>query len=141
MTERKIDIGGVEVPLTVYEVELLEFFAQRFQAGKEIVNMEEFPRYAEVGKEEALRARKRLTDYGLLKGYSSMDVEIPAIVVGLVEFWHNPPPADYRDRVTRWFWSKWWSIGIYLLVVGLPTVVGWIVMVKTVLEWIGVKAK
>ena len=141
MMERVIEVSGVKIPLTEYEVELLEFFAQRFHDGNEVVSMEEFPRYAEVGKEEALRVRKRLTDYGLLVGYSSMNIEVPAKVLGLVESWKNPPPADYRDSLTKWFWSRWWSIGIYILVVGLPTVVGWIVMVKTVLEWIGVKTK
>ena len=129
----------VEIAFNEYEIELVRFFAQRSTGGEEIVNMKEVPRYDEVGKEKVYHIRKRFTDYGLLKGYSSEDVEVLPTVLELVQQWDNPPLPDYRDKMTKWFWSKRWSMVVYVLVVGLPALLGWVVMLKTILEWLGVR--
>ena len=51
----------------------------------------------------------------------------------------NPPLPHYRDWLTKWFWSKPWSMVVYVLVIGLPALLGWVVMLKTILEWLGIK--
>lgn len=134
-----MELSVVEIPFTEYEVELVRFFAQRYTIGDEIVNMKELPRYEEVGKEKLYHIRSRFTDYGLLKGHDTESVEVLPAVLGLVEQWDHPPPPDYRDRLTTWFWSKPWSIVMYIVVIGLPALVGWVVMGKTILEWLGIK--
>ena len=57
-------------------------------------------------------------------------------VFDLLNAWKNPPPPDYRDLVTKWFWSKPWSIAVYLLIVGLPAVLGWVVIFRAALAWL-----
>ena len=45
---------------------------------------------------------------------------------------------DRWDEATKLFRSKWWSLPVLVLVVGLPALVTWIGMIKTVLEWMGI---
>ncbi|MGO9115608.1 MAG: hypothetical protein ACLP9L_40895 [Thermoguttaceae bacterium] len=68
-------------------------------------------------------------------------VRILPSVFAVVHRLDNPPPEplpDYRDKVTKWFWSKPWSLAAYIVVVGLPALLGYVVMAKTILEWTGI---
>lgn len=39
---------------------------------------------------------------------------------------------DYWKDITNWFKSKWWSIPVFLLIVGVPLITAW----KGIIEWI-----
>jgi hypothetical protein len=124
-----------------YEKELVRFCAERYLAHNELIEHSDFPRYAEVGKQKALSARQRITEAGLIKGSDSESIEALPACAKLVRQWDNPPPEplpDYKDKLSKWFWSKPWSIGVYVVVVGLPAVLGYVVMAKTILEWLGI---
>jgi hypothetical protein len=106
-----------------------------------MISVADFPRYAEVGKDRAFDARKRLTDAGLIEGVASWEIEVLPACVELARRWDNPLPEplpDYRDKLSKWFWSKPWSVVIYVVVVGLPALLGYVVMAKTMLEWLGI---
>ena len=127
------------VALTEYEVELVRFCAQHYLDKSEILGFVEFPRYGELGRDKILKTVERFQRFGLMQGWASNGIEILPAVFAMLEEWDNPPLPDYRDQMTKWFWSKPWSLVAYVLVVGLPAVVGWISMLKTVVGWIGVK--
>ena len=128
-----------KIPLTEYEVELVRFCAKRYLDKGEILGYVEFPRYQELGSEQIVEIHTRFERFGLMAGFSSNGVRILPAVLDLVEQWDNPPLPDYRDRLTKWFWSKPWSIAVYALIIGLPALLGWVVMLKTILEWLGVR--
>lgn len=128
-----------KIPLTEYEVELIRFCARHYLDKGDILGYVEFPHYKELGMIKIVETQERLMRFGLMQAFSSDHVRIPPAVLEQVEKWDNPPLPDYRDRLTKWFWSKSWSIVIYTLIVGLPAVVGWVAMLKIVLEWLGVR--
>ena len=125
-----------KIPLTEYEVQLVRFCAQQYIEKGDILRYVDFPHYEELGRKKILEARDRFARFGLMRGDSDKGVRILPAVLELVEQWDNPPLPDYRDRLTKWFWSKPWSIVIYVLVVGVPAIVGWVVMVRTIVEWL-----
>ena len=45
--------------------------------------------------------------------------------------------VDYPEEVSRWFRSRWWSIPVVVVFVGLPAVWGCIMMIKGIREWMG----
>lgn len=56
----------------------------------------------------------------------------------------NPPlpePKDYPAELEKWYRSKWWSIPFYGVFVGLPAILGYIVMIQQVLQWFGIIEK
>jgi hypothetical protein len=125
-----------------YEQELVRWLAQKYLAHEGgMISVADFPRYEEIGKDRAFDARKRLTDSGLIEGVASWEIDVLPACVELVQQWDNPPLEplpDYRDKLSKWFWSKPWSIPVLVVLVGLPAIVTWIGMVKTVLEWTGI---
>ena len=46
---------------------------------------------------------------------------------------------DLRQVLNSWFWAQWWSIPVLFVVVGIPLMVTWISMLKTVLGWFAIK--
>ncbi len=51
------------------------------------------------------------------------------------------PEPDYPKAVEKWFRAKWWSVPFYLTFVGLPALVGYITMLRTLLAWLGLSGK
>ena len=127
--------------LTEYEVELVRFCARHYldKAKGEILAYVDFPRYEELGNQEIVKTQEHLMRFGLMQGFSSDHIRIPPAVLGAVQRWDNPPLPDYRDRLTKWFWSKRWSLVFYVLFVGLPFLIGWVTILTAVHEWFGVK--
>jgi hypothetical protein len=135
-----------------YEKELVRFFAQRYLAHQEFISHAEFPRYEEVGKQKVLDARRRIREAGLIEGMHTEGIIDTGLIdlidrsrikvlptcLELVHAWDNPPMPDYWDKMTKWFWSKPWSVVVFLVVVVLPALVGYIVMLKTIAEWLGI---
>lgn len=118
------------IPLDEYEQELVRFFAQCYLEHREEIDHEEFPRYAELGKERILQARERLTDAELITGAHSTGIKVLPAILDAVKQLDNPLLPDYRDKLTKWFWSKPWSIAIYILVAVLSV----LIMLKTLLK-------
>ena len=121
-----------------YEQELIRFFAQRYREQNECVDYHEFPRYEEKGIGAINWARDRLTQIGVIAGEHSTGIRVLPRILEVLELINNPPKPplpDYRDKLTKWFFSKRWSVVVYVLVIGLPALVGWIVMLKTLLDW------
>ena len=53
----------------------------------------------------------------------------------------SPDERDYPKEIERWFRSKWWSVPVCVLLVVLPALVGYITMIRTLLEWLSVIKK
>jgi hypothetical protein len=134
-----IQIPLARLPLTDYEKELVRFCAKHYQEKGEFLSYTEFPHYKDFGKAKAVEIHIRLDRFGITRGGDSDSMKISPDVLELVEQWDNPPIPDYRNRVTKWFWSQPWSIVVYVLTVGFPALVGWVMMGKTLLGWLGVK--
>lgn len=66
-----------------------------------------------LGESDPIPRHFYLTDLGLQYAYE-----------------YNHP--DYWEGITVWFRSKWWSIPVFLLVVGAPLITAW----KGIIEWI-----
>ena len=49
----------------------------------------------------------------------------------------NPPPRDFPKEVKQWFFSKWWSLPFWIIIVILPALVGYVTMIKALIEWFG----
>jgi len=128
-----------KIPLTEYEIELVRYCAQHYLDKGEILGYAEFPRYEELGRRKILEAEARFVRFGLMRGWASNGVEILPAVFDLLEQWDNPPLPDYRDRLTKWVWSKPRRIIIYLLVVVCPAFVGGMVIKGAVSGWLGIK--
>lgn len=127
-----------EPVLDDYEKELVRFFAQRCREHHELVERTELPRHQEVDDHTEAVALNRLDEAELISIFTRSQVKVLPACVELVQAWDNPPLPDYRDKATKWFWSKWWSLPVWLVFVGLPALVGYIVMLKTILEWLGI---
>ncbi len=121
-----------------YEKELVRFFAQRDREHQEVVSREELPRHHEVDDHTEAVALNRIDEAGLIDLFTRSQVKVLPACVELVHAWDNPPLPDYRDKVTKWFWSKRWSLPVLVVFVGLPALVTWIGMLKTILEWFGI---
>ena len=95
----------------------------------------------EQGEYYSMMARFEASGWVTLgaKGHNGEFVKIDPSIVEIVRRLANPPLPDYRDKVTKWFWSKPWSMVAYILVVGVPALLGWVVMLKTILEWLGIR--
>ena len=61
--------------------------------------------------------------------------EISPAILEVIESFDNPLMCDYWDRATKWLRSKRWSLLALAVLVGLPTVVTWIEMLRTMLKW------
>ena len=121
-----------------YEKDVIRYCAKYYGEKDTLVEIEGLPHSKELGT-GIWGLVDRLSRLRLLgsPATAAHRTILPACVE-LVHAWDNPPLPDYRDKVTKWFWSKWWSVGIYLVVIILPASVGYIVMLKTALEWMGV---
>jgi hypothetical protein len=134
-----------------YEKEMVRWCAQKYLDHEDETTLEGFPRFSEVGQERVCAARDRLVNANLIEGIplrlmgesscvgvSSREFRVLPACVELVHAWDHPPLPDYRDKLTKWFWSKPWSIVVYIVVIGLPALLGYIVMLQTILEWAGI---
>lgn len=135
----------VKVGLSDYETELLRFFAKFYQEVGAIVQEEQIPVPDGMSAEEARESVLRLIRFKYVELETRGSLAINPRVIEAVEGLDTPPPEpppaplpDYRDKLSKWFWSKPWSIGVYVLVVGLPAALGYVVMAKTILEWTGI---
>ena len=126
-----------EPVLDDYEKSLVRFFAQQYLLHQEIVNVEGLPPSPE-STQSSRKAVLRLREAGLIEVQTRAHLKILPACVRLTNQWDTPSLPDYRDRLTTWFWSRPWSIVVYLVIVGVPALVGYVAMLKTVLEWIGV---
>jgi hypothetical protein len=122
-----------------YEKGLVRLFAQRYLDHREYVDEVEYPNDPDNPRRLG-QAIDRLAQAKLI--WLSPDENEPLAVdpacVELARQWDNPPLPDYRDKLTKWFWSKPWSVVVYVVVVGVPAAVGYVVMAKTILEWCGI---
>ena len=47
----------------------------------------------------------------------------------------NRPPVNRWKRFTDWYFSKWWSIPLTIIVVGGPIIVQWIMWIYGLCKW------
>jgi len=124
---------------TPNEEKIIRHLHRRYMSGAAWFTYNEaIPSDAEITQEEFMHLLGRLYSGGFLIKDEGSPPTIAPSICDLVEALDNPPPPDYRDKLSKWFWSKRWSIGVYLLVVGVPAAVGYIVMLKTILQWFGI---
>lgn len=62
-------------------------------------------------------------------------VYISGEIIEIVHELDNPPPRHRWEEWATWFHSKWWSIPVRIVFVGLPALVGYITMIRFVLNW------
>ena len=122
---------------------LIRWFAEKYRDHEETLSYDIFCNHLKLHRAECSKIRRRMLVLGVIAGGETYETSIIILptCVELVHAWDNPPPEplpDYRDKLSKWFWSKPWSIGLYVLVVVLPAALGYIVTAKTILEWTGV---
>jgi len=123
-----------------YEKKLVRWLAQRYLDHREYVDdMSECPKYPDNPRRLG-QAIDRLAQAKLI--YLSPNEDEPLAVapacVELVHAWDNPPLRNRWDETTKWFQSKWWSLPVLVVFVGLPAIVTWIGMLTTILQWFGI---
>ncbi len=126
-----------EPVLDDYERELVRFFAQRYLDHRQHVMLDELPGRDFAGGKRTLPAIERIIEAKLIEPFTTSSVMALPDCVELVRRWDNPPVRDRWEETTKWFRSKAWSLPVLVLAVGLPAIVTWIGMVRTVLEWFG----
>jgi len=94
-----------------------------------------------LGAEQCARMIARFKQLGILDDVSlDGTLGINDIVCQYVAELERQPPPDYLDKAKKWAFSKPWLVfpGIILLIL-LPWCVGIVQMVKSLLEWFGVR--
>ena len=125
-----------KVELNEYEVELVRFLADRF-ARNQYFSYDELP----GAKEKPMDHRAaiiQLMRFEFIGGRTAMTGEILPKCLDQVEAWDNPPLRDRWDEATKWFRSRWWSLPVLVLAVGLPALKGWVDVIRMLLEWVGI---
>jgi hypothetical protein len=67
-----------------------------------------------------------------------MSFHVDAQISDFVREMDKTPSPDYPKELKTWFFSKPWSLPFWIVIVGLPALVGYVTMIKTVLGWIGI---
>jgi hypothetical protein len=123
------------VSFSDYEKELLRCCAQHYAEDPDEVLCTDLPRFTELGFDKISPVLNRLIHFALIRGYSDKSIKVFPACLELVHAWDNPPLRNRWDEATKWFQSKWWSLPVLVFFVGLPAIVTWIGMVKTILDW------
>ena len=121
-----------------YEQEAIRHLAKCYSDGGKSMCLAWFPRFKELGEEKVRHVADRLANFGMFKWDSTDSGEILVHVLDVAEQIDHPPLRDRWDEATKWYRSKWWSLPVLVVVVGLPAIVTWIGMLKTILEWMGI---
>ena len=132
----KFPLEVYDKQLTLYDKDLVQFCAEYLLENGETLRFQDFPRFRQLGMKEINKAYGHLFYFGLMENRDADSATISPAVLELVDAWKHPPPPNYLDLATKWFWSKPWSIAVYVLIVVLPAVLGWVWMVRTVLAWL-----
>lgn len=61
---------------------------------------------------------------------------VRAGILELVRELDNPPPKDYWKDIRTWFQSRWWSVPVFVVAVGLPIVYTYFQMLKGLVDWL-----
>jgi hypothetical protein len=69
-------------------------------------------------------------------GVYAADFAVEPGIHELVRELNNPPKEDHWKNLRTWFASKWWSVPIFVLVVGLPLIYTYFQMVKDLGQWL-----
>jgi hypothetical protein len=80
----------------------------------------------------------RLYPLGLAVGDTNETFRATPLLVESLHELDNAPLPNRLQQITTWFNSRWWSVPFYIILVGLPALVGYVTMLKTLLEWFGV---
>ena len=127
--------NSLRMPFSDYEQELLRCCAQHYSEKPDEVAYEDLPRFKELGWDKVSPLLDRLIQFGLIRGFSDKTIKVLPACVELVHAWDNPPPRDRWDEATKWFRSKWWSLPVLVLLVGLPALKGWVEGIKWLFDW------
>lgn len=126
-----------KVEFSEYEQEVIHFLAKHFSEKDQHVEFSEFPHFEELGRNKILEVAERLARFGLLEDHTNRSMTILPGVIDVAEKLNNPPVRDRWEETTKWFRSKWWSLPVLGLLVGLPALKGWVDIVKSIAEWMG----
>jgi len=131
------------------EVALLRFLKAEYlrnpmQTAKDCPESRSIVDRFSLGKDAYYAIMARFEDFGWVslgaRGCGDEFVKVNPGIVEIVEQLANPPPPDYLEIAKKLTFSKTWLVipGIVLLIV-LPWCIVIIQMLKTLLEWFGVK--
>jgi hypothetical protein len=133
------------VKLDEYEKEVVRHLAQRFNEGELYTSEAKWPR-ANENCERAFQIRNRFEGLGWLYWESGGSFFAPSLRIHptLLEVVHdleNPPRPDLWAEWTAWFRSKWWSLPVLLVFLGVPAIAGWVQGLIWLLQYMGVIPK
>lgn len=122
-----------------FEKETALFLAERWESPdqdmKEI-RLNEFPGYSKETATTINQMVEQFIAYGWLKNFHP-GVQIQPAIREVAHALRNPPSVDYWARLATWFRSKWWSVPVMFVVVGLPAVYGYYKMILKLCQWFG----
>jgi hypothetical protein len=126
----------VPIKLSGYEQQLIRLLAKHQDDENDEYRVDLLVK-DEVNGNETLRTIDRFRRYGLVEWKTNVTIRILPSLLEAADMLDNPPPADYWKNIVTWFRSRWWSVALLALAVGLPLLVQWIEMLKAVLRWFG----
>jgi hypothetical protein len=129
--------------LTDYEKEVVLFLAERWESPdqdlKEIL-VKEFPHYSKDSAALVNQVIEQFIANNWLENYHP-GVRVKSAIREVAHELRNPPLIDYWASLATWFRSKWWSVPVMLVVVGLPAIYGYYEMIHKLCEWFGILNK
>ena len=117
---------------------VLRFLADRFHAGGNWFEVDSVPIPEGCDEQWRDRVLGRLLNYGLIISEASGSFKIRSTIAPFLHQLDNPRKKNYWKELLDWWFSSRWRVAITAFAVVLPLLVQWIVMIKTVLGWIGV---
>lgn len=142
---KRVEAMRTEMPFDKTDERVLRYLEQKCVAGGGgnfvAIMPEEIRKDNALDAEQCARIIARLKQLGIVQTRAAEgSLHIREIVCQYVAELDRQPPPDYLEIVKKWAFSKPWLVfpGIALLVL-LPWVVGIVQMVRSLLEWFGVK--
>jgi len=108
---------------------------RQFQGGSELAY--DFNTIREEKLIKIAFMTQKPTEYGDLK-CSDPAIMLTPNGLAAVRQLENRPPPDYWKKAEVWFRSKWWSVPVLLICIGIPWCVGMIDGIKAIFKWFGV---
>lgn len=136
-------MSEVPVSLSDYEQRVIRLLAKHYHENSERFRIDNLPK-DNLTRDDIRKIILRLERYGLIEPCTNESIRILPRLLDAAHQLDNPPTPDDRDypkEVERWFRSKWWSVPLWMLLVVLPALVGYITMIRMLLEWLSIIEK
>lgn len=126
--------------MTDDEQKIILLLADHYDNSGHYINFSQITEEVHLEVDAVQKFLHRMSRYNLVESrdLSNSMWEIKAKTVEIAHQIRSPEPRDYWKGATTWFRSRWWSLPVLMVFVGLPIIVTYIQMLVTILKWFGV---